>query len=163
MGTEFREVMYLDSSFINNNIIHILFYLSGPITSQTVTPTPAPSIRITNRSNQTISFGLMVVEGPIGATYSVRERITVLIKAAYEFQNADNSDVSTSWFFNGSPIPSVFIFEGTIDGAPYRSHSFDLGTMTGFIHQAVNSLDEIIELNQLPLQSNSQIRFEVSY
>ena len=84
------------------------------------------------------------------------------IVATYEFQNQIQEVVSTGWILNGAPIiPSVSSTTSTINGVLYNSYSFQLNGISGYVRQAVDSNQEILQVSGLSVQSNSSITFIV--
>ena len=107
-----------------------------------------------------LAFGL--TEGAIGSSFSFNEGEVLKISATYEFQNPQQETVTTQWTYNGFVINPSFTTTTIINGVSYRTYNFQVNNINGQIHRAVNSNEEIIELQGLTPQSDSVVEFEVS-
>ena len=131
-----------------------------PTPTPTPTPIPAPSVTITNPSTAQLPIGIF--EGPIGASFMLYVGDSLNVTATYEFQNPNQETVAARWRLNGVDISVGFLGAVSINDRQYVRYAIITTGISGSVYRATESNEELIELELLPAQTDSNICFYVS-
>ena len=84
------------------------------------------------------------------------------VNATYEFQNPNQETVAARWRLNGVDISVGFLGAVSINGRQYVRYAIITFGISGSVYRATGSNEELIELELLPAQRDSNICFYVS-
>ena len=103
-----------------------------------------------------------ILDGPIGASFMLYVGDTLSVIAAYEFENPNQETAGTRWSLNGEDISIGSFSLIIINGRQYTQYVISNSGISGYVYRAVDSNEEFIELQALPVQTDSRICFYVS-